>query len=211
MRTDQLIAAMEADTTRTRPVSAVLPAAVLLGMLAIAILFLPAMGMRPDLGAAIVRVQVMVKQAVPVLVAVGAFGAAVRLSRPGSGMGGWALVLAAVPALLAVTVASELMILPRPDWMPAMMGSSNGQCVGFITVMSLPLLAGTLWALRRGASTRPVLSGAIAGLLSGGAAAIVYSIHCTEDNPLFYAVWYIIAILVATALGALLGSRLLRW
>ena len=92
-----------------------------------------------------------------------------------------------------------------------MMGQSNGQCVGFISVMALPLLAGALWALRRGASTRPALSGALAGLLSGGAAAIVYSMHCTEDSPLFYAVWYMLAILGATALGALLGSRLLRW
>ena len=76
-----------------------------------------------------------------------------------------------------------------------MMGSSNGQCLFFIGVMALPLLAGTLWALRRGASTRPGLSGALAGLLSGGAAAVVYSMHCTEDSPLFYAVWYVLAIL----------------
>ncbi len=40
---------------------------------------------------------------------------------------------------------------------------------------------------------------------------MVYSIHCTEDSPLFYAVWYMLAILGASALGALLGSRLLRW
>ena len=211
MRTDQLIDAMAADTTRTRPVAAVLPVAVLGLMLALAAMFLPMMGMRPDFAAAIMRVQVIVKQAVPVLVALGAFGAAVRLSRPGSGPGGWALLLAAVPVMLVVAVVAELMILPEPEWMPAMMGSSNGQCVGFISVMALPLLAGTLWVLRRGASTRPWLSGALAGLLSGGAAALVYSIHCTEDNPLFYAVWYVLAILGATALGAILGSRLLRW
>ena len=84
-----------------------------------------------------------------------------------------------------------------------MMGQSNGQCVAFISLMSLPLLAASLWALRRGASTRPALSGALAGLLSGGAAAAVYAVHCTEDSPLFYAFWYVLAILGATALGAL--------
>ena len=77
--------------------------------------------------------------------------------------------------------------------------------------MALPLLAGTLWALRGGASTRPALTGAVAGLLSGGAAAVVYSMHCTEDSPLFYAVWYVLAILAVTVAGALLGSRVLRW
>ena len=77
--------------------------------------------------------------------------------------------------------------------------------------MSLPFLAATLWALRRGASTRPGLSGALAGLLSGAAAATVYAVHCTEDSPLFWSFWYVLAILFATALGALLGARVLRW
>ncbi len=101
--------------------------------------------------------------------------------------------------------------MPASDWMPAMMGQSNGQCVGFITLMALPLLAVALWALRDGASTRPAVSGALAGLLAGGAAAVVYSLHCTEDSPLFYAVWYGLAVLIATGVGAALGSRVLRW
>ena len=79
-----------------------------------------------------------------------------------------------------------------------MMGRSNGQCLVFISLMSLPLLAATLAALRRGASTRPVLSGALAGLLSGGAAAAVYALRCTEDSPLFYGLWYVLAILGVT-------------
>ena len=41
--------------------------------------------------------------------------------------------------------------------------------------------------------------------------AALYAIHCTEDSPLFYAVWYGLAILVATAIGAALGRFLLRW
>ena len=95
--------------------------------------------------------------------------------------------------------------------MPALMGQSNRQCLVSIGLMSVPLLAATLWALRRGASTRPALSGALAGLLSGATAAAVYAVHCTEDSPLFYAVWYVLAILVATAIGAVLGRSLLRW
>ena len=54
-------------------------------------------------------------------------------------------------------------MMPRPGLDAAMMGPSNGQCVFFIVLMALPLLAGTLWALRRGASTRPGLTGALAG------------------------------------------------
>ncbi len=211
MRTDQLIRAMAADTTRARSPAAVLPVVLLLAMAAVAAVFLPMLGMRPDFGPAMMSLRVMVKQASPLLIALGAFGAALRLSRPGLGVGRWGLVLAAVPAMLALAVAGEMMALPRPDWMPALMGQSNGQCLGFITLMSVPLLAVSLWALRTGASTRPMLSGAVAGLLSGGAAAVVYSVHCTEDSPLFYAVWYILAILAVAVVGALLGARLLRW
>jgi hypothetical protein len=211
VKTDELIRAMEADTERPRPVGAVLPVALLVAAAVLAAVFLPAMGPRPDLGPGMITLPVLVKQAFPVLVTLGAFGAALRLARPGMGVGGWALLLAAVPVLLGLEVAATMAAMPEAGWMPAMMGQSNGQCVGFITLMSLPLLAVALWVLRSGASTRPVLSGAVAGLLSGGAAAVVYSVHCTEDSPLFYAVWYVLAILIATGAGALLGARFLRW
>ena len=116
-----------------------------------------------------------------------------------------------MPLVLAAAVVGELVALPEAAWMPALVGHTSRQCLGLITLMSLPLLAVALWALRRGASTRPTSSGALAGLLSGGAAAAIYAVHCTEDSPLFYAVWYVLAILAATALGAALGRRWLRW
>jgi len=211
MRTDDLIRAMAADTERPRPVAAALAVGLLIAAATLAAIFLPVMGPRPDLGMGMMTPAVAVKQAFPVLVALGAFGVALRLARPGSGAGGWALVLLAVPVMLGIAVAATMAVMPESGWMPAMMGQSNGQCVSLITLMSLPFLAVSLWALRGGASTRPTLSGAVAGLLSGGAAAVVYSYHCTEDSPLFYSVWYVLAILVATGLGAMLGSRFLRW
>ena len=211
MRTDDLIRAMAADTEPARPVAATLAAGLLLCAAVLAAMFLPAMGMRPDLGSALMRLPVVVKQAAPLLVALGAFGAALRLARPGMPAGGWVWVLTAAPLILALAVGGAMRAMPASDWMPAMMGQSNGQCVGFITLMALPLLAVALWALRDGASTRPAVSGALAGLLAGGAAAVVYSLHCTEDSPLFYAVWYGLAVLIATGVGAALGSRVLRW
>ena len=211
MKTDELIQAMAADRERPWPLALVLPLAVLLAALAVAAVFLPLLGARPDLGAALMRLPVMVKQAFPPALALAAGGAALRLACPGLSLGGWRLALAAVPAVLLLAVAGELLTRPQAAWMPALMGQSNRQCLVSIGLMSLPLLAAALWALRRGASTRPALSGALAGLLSGGAAAAVYAVHCTEDSPLFYALWYVLAILGVTALGALLGARLLRW
>lgn len=211
MRTEQLIRAMAADTTRARPVGLVLPLALLAAAAAVAAVFLPALGPRPDLGTALMQARVLVKQVFPLVLAVGAFGAALRLARPGMGVGPWTAAIAAVPLLLGAAVAAELVALPPAEWMRALVGETSRQCLALVSLMSLPLLGAALWALRRGASTRPTLSGAVAGLIAGGAAAAIYAMHCPEDSPLFYAVWYVLPMLAMAALGAALGRRWLRW
>jgi hypothetical protein len=211
MRTEQLIQAMAADTARPGRLALVLPLALLAAAALVAAVVLPAMGARPDLGPALMHPRVLVKQAFPLLLAAAAFGAALRLARPEMRLGRWRLALAAVPLVLAAAVVGELVALPEAAWMPALVGHTSRQCLSLVSLMSLPLLGAALWALRRGASTHPTLSGAVAGLMSGGAAAAIYAVHCTEDSPLFYAVWYVLAILAATALGAALGRRWLRW
>lgn len=211
MRTEQLIRAMAADTTRARPVGLVLPLALLAAAAAVAAVFLPALGPRPDLGTALMQARVLVKQAFPLVLAVAAFGAALRLARPGMGAGPWIAALAAVPLLLGAAVVAELLALPPAEWMPALVGETSRQCLALVSLMALPLLGAALWALRRGGSTRPGLSGAVAGLMSGGAAAAIYAMQCTEDSPLFYAVWYVLPMLAMAALGAALGRRCLRW
>jgi hypothetical protein len=50
-----------------------------------------------------------------------------------------------------------------------------------------------------------------AGLLAGGMGAALYAMHCPDDSPLFVATWYGLAIAVVATLGAVLGSRVLRW
>jgi hypothetical protein len=211
MRTEQLIRAMTADTERTPPVGALLTSSLLPAMLVAGVGFAAVLGVRPDLGEALMQARVLVKQGFPLLLAAGAFGTALRLARPGIGAGRWPLALAAVPAVLALAVVTELFAMPAVDWGAALVGHSIGTCLPAIVLLSLPVLAGSLWALRRGASVHPAVSGAVAGLLSGGLAAGLYAFHCTEDSPLFYAVWYVLAILGVTGLGAILGTRLLRW
>lgn len=211
MRTDDLVRVLAADVAPEPGPRPRLVRGLAVGALVVAALSLPLLGFRPDPMAVVSSARVMLKQVLPVVLAVGAFGAALRLARPEGRVGGWGAVLAAVPLVLAVAVAAELVALPRAGWGAAMMGGTSRFCLVWVTLMSLPPLAGALWALRSGASTRPTLSGALAGLLAGGTGAALYAIHCTEDSPLFYAVWYALAILLATALGAVIGRRLLRW
>ncbi|MGR3363098.1 MAG: NrsF family protein, partial [Maritimibacter harenae] len=78
-------------------------------------------------------------------------------------------------------------------------------------LIGLGPLAIMIAALRKGAPTRPVLTGAMAGVVAGGVAAMFYAAHCTDDSPLFVAAWYSIAIGILASLGALAGRYALRW
>jgi hypothetical protein len=95
--------------------------------------------------------------------------------------------------------------------MTRLVGKNWWTCLMAIPLLSLPLLAGALMGLRHGAPSRPAVAGAIAGLLSAGLAATLYASHCTDDSPLFVAVWYTTATALVTAIGALAGAKLLRY
>jgi hypothetical protein len=57
----------------------------------------------------------------------------------------------------------------------------------------------------------PAVTGAVAGLLAGALGATVYATHCTDDSPLFVAIWYTQAIGFMALGGMLVGQYVLRW
>jgi hypothetical protein len=56
-----------------------------------------------------------------------------------------------------------------------------------------------------------LLAGAAAGLLAAACGATLYAFHCFDDSPLFVATWYTLATALVTAIGALAGSKLLKY
>lgn len=126
-------------------------------------------------------------------------------------MRGWGWLLLLPVGLLAVAIGSEAMMAPAMPMTMRLVGKNSRWCMSAIPAMSLPLLAGALFGLRHGAPSRPALAGALAGLLSAGLAATLYASHCTDDSPLFVATWYTIATAIVTAIGAAVGSRVLRY
>lgn len=120
------------------------------------------------------------------------------------------VVFAAGLVALALVIAAFLSP-PAVGLSMAFMGKSLDACLISIVALSVPVLGGTLIALRRGAPTHPTWSGALAGLAAGGLAAALYSLHCTEDSPLFYVPWYGVGIAMASVAGALIGRFALRW
>ena len=135
-----------------------------------------------------------------------------RLFRPGaSARGVLAVALGAPLLLLALGVLGELLSVPAAQWSQRLIGSNAMFCLKSIPLLGLAPLLAILFALRNGAPERPALAGAGAGLFAGAIGAALYAMHCPDNSPLFVAVWYPIGIAMVTAVGAMLGARLLRW
>ncbi len=174
-------------------------------------MFLAGLGVRPDVMTAMHNPFFDLKFVVTLALAISAIVVSLHLSRPEASLRGWAWLLLIPAGILAAGIAGEMMMPQRLPMMTRLIGSNSRICMTAIPLMSLPLLAGALIGLRHGAPARPAVAGAIAGLLSAGLAATLYASHCTDDSPLFVATWYTIATALVTAIGALAGSRVLRF
>ena len=212
METDQLIRTLAADNAhRVRPVGFVLALALLAtAPVSVAMLF-AGLGVRSDLMTAMRNPFFDLKFAVTLALAIPAIAISLHLSRPEASLRGWKWLLLIPVGLLLAGIASEMMMPQRLPMMTRLVGNNSRLCMTAIPLMSLPLLVAALIGLRHGAPTRPAVAGAIAGLLSAGLAATLYASHCTDDSPLFVATWYTIATALVTAIGALAGSRVLRF
>ena len=121
------------------------------------------------------------------------------------------MALAAVPVVLLAAVLIELAVVPRASWPARLVGSNSMLCLTSIPLLAAPVVVAALLILRRGASIRPGLTGAAAGLFAGALGATLYAAHCPDDSPLFVAVWYGQAIAAVAIIGALAGKQVLRW
>ena len=212
METDQLIRTLAADSAhRARPVGMVLTLALRAAAPVSMAIFFASLGVRPDVMTAMHNPFFDLKFAVTLALATSGVAVGLHLSRPEASLHGWAWLLLIPAGVLAGGIASEMMLPQRLPMMTRLIGSNSRVCLTAIPLISLPLLAAALLGLRHGAPTRPALTGAIAGLLSAGLAATLYASHCTDDSPLFVATWYTIATALVAAIGALAGSRVLRF
>lgn len=213
MRTDELIRSLANDVPVV-PRSA-LGQRLFFGMLAgaaISLLLVAIMlGIRPDLGSAIYSFSFWMKCLYCASLGIGAIGLTARLARPESFGLRWYWLLAVPILLLAGISIGELAYTPPADWPAMWLGNSWRSCPWLLLLLSMPILVGLWWSFRRLAPTRLRLAGAAAGLAAGAWSATLYCLHCPEVSALFVLTWYSLGIGLATAIGALLGPRLLRW
>lgn len=213
MKTDDLIAilASGADVrVAARPLRAtVLPLAA--AVLASVLLMLLLLGVRADLAQELAMPAFWIKVVFSAGLAAAAWLAVRRLSLPGARVAAlpWSL---AAPVLVLWCVAGWSLLAAAPDERAGLFwGASWRYCPLLIALLSLPLLAATLRMMRSLAPTRLRLAGAAAGLAAGAVAALVYCLHCPELSAVFVGFWYLLGMLIPTALGALLGPRVLAW
>jgi len=212
MDTDQLIRTLAADNAyRARPVGFVLALLLLAAAPVSLLMFFAELGVRPDVMTAVHNPFFDLKFAVTLALAAAAITVALHLSRPEASLRGFVWLFMVPAGLLIAGISGEMMMPQRLPMMTRMIGSNSKVCMTAVPMMSLPLLAASLIGLRHGATTRPALEGAMAGLLSAGLAATIYASHCTDDSPLFVAAWYTLSAALVTVIGALVGSKVLKF
>jgi len=212
MKTEELLTLIAADDVAEGPLT---PRVLSAGVAMLAIfggLLLGVLGIRPDLAQAIMDPVTAMKWVIPLVLTVVAAGAAIRLTRPQTTTLHFtrgvifAILIGAAAWWLAQAVGL------RPEQVETRsMGGTAMICLSSISLISIPTLAVVMYLLRAGASPAPALSGAMAGLSVAGAATAIYALHCNEDTPLFFILWYGLGMSIVTAAGAWAGRRFLRW
>lgn len=213
MNTEDLISTLSADVPRVprHALASRIVSGVVIGSLVAAGLVAMTLGIRPDLDVAMRGFPFWMKWTYSISLGAAALYTVSRLARP-TPKSLRALWFLAVPVLVLAGIGiGELARTPSREWLAMWLGQSWNECPFFVLAFAVPIFAGLLWAFRRLAPTRLRAAGAAAGLAAGAWAATIYCLHCPEASAIFVLTWYSLGILLATAIGALLGPRFLRW
>lgn len=209
--TEGLIDALSKAMKPVRPSSAdALRDALLGGSLVATALFFAGIGVRADIGAALLTTSFWLKLCYTIAVAGLAWRAVRARGTPGAvWRAPWRLTLPplAVAALVVVEIARAGAVPDAAYWMSV----SWRSCPVHVFALACPIGAGVLWTLRTMAPVRIRSAGFAAGLVSGAIAAGIYSFGCGETSTGFVLVWYSLAMFIPGIAGALVAPAVLRW
>jgi hypothetical protein len=134
-----------------------------------------------------------------------------RLARPGMRLGWLPIGLAAPLVAMWLLAALALLHADPDDRASLIFGQTASVCPLLIALLSIPLFAALVWTMKDLAPTRLRLAGGATGFAAGAIGALAYTVHCPELAAPFLGIWYVLGMLIPTAVGAWLGPRLLRW
>ena len=213
MNTDDLIATLATAATPVKPNAAARRYAMATGSAAFGatLLMVVLLDVRSDLVDAAMLPMFWTK--LVFVAGLGAAGlvAAMRLSRPGVALGRVPRALIS-PVVAMWALAAFQLFNADPALRPELFfGTTWQSCPFWIATLSMPMFVAVLWAMKGLAPTRLRLAGAAMGFAAGAMGALVYSVHCPELAAPFLGFWYLLGMLIPTAIGMALGPRLLRW
>jgi hypothetical protein len=213
MKTDELVTFLATGAEAIDPRVPVrrCAVAVAVGVLVATIIMATWLGVRASLVQDIPKPMLWVKFAFVALLAAGGWSAAMRLARPGATLVGVPALLVAPVLAMWVLGAVALSGADAAQRAELFLGQTWNACPLNIAVLSAPIFAAAMWGMKGFAPTRPALAGAAAGLFAGAAGAVVYTFHCSELAAPFLGTWYVLGMLIPTALGAIIGPLVLRW
>jgi hypothetical protein len=213
MKTDELVTLLATGTEAVDPRAPVRRCAIAVagGILVAALIMAAWLGVRASLVQDLALPMLWIKFAFVASLAAGGWIAIMRVGRPGAMLGGVAPALLA-PVLAMWVLAAVALYGAEPGQRAALVfGQTWSACPFNIAALSLPVLVAVLWGMKGFAPTRLRLAGAAAGLAAGAAGALVYTFHCPELAAPFLGLWYVLGMLVPTAIGAIVGPLVLRW
>jgi hypothetical protein len=134
-----------------------------------------------------------------------------RLARPDARLGLLPAGIAAVVLVMWILAATTLSSAASQKRVHLLLGATFAVCPFLIAFVATPLFLSFLWILKDLAPTRLRWAGAASGSAAGSIGALVYTLHCPELAAPFLGVWYLLGMLIPTAIGAWLGPHVLRW
>lgn len=169
------------------------------------------LGIQPGLSSIANMTPLAIKAGFAVSLAAVGFAAIVKLARPDGRTTDVLQKAAAIFVLLASIALVQSGHVNNAGDAKLLLGASWQSCSLRIAALSVPMTAMIGWAVRRQAPVHLRRAGAAVGMTAGASAAAIYALACTENSSAFVLVWYSAGIALSTAIGALVGPRLLRW
>lgn len=213
MKTDDLIdvLVMSHDAVEPAWLARVLAFGIAGSFLVVVASVLATIGARADVAAALRMPAVWFKHGALTALCVSAAALFLTQLRPASPHRRALTAVVAVGLTVAVFALFQLAMAPATARTGLIFGQNWLACLTLVPLYALLPFAALLAVARQGAPVNLRRAGASAGLLAGSLSAAGYAIHCTDDTAPFLAVWYGVAILIATAAGAWAGPRFMRW
>lgn len=212
MQTSELIDRLVANLSPVdhRQVSRNLVAALAASIFAVVLVIAVSSGVRPDLDKPVALAHLAMKLFFTGGIVALTFACLVRLAYPGKVCGASHFLLTLPFAAIGVLAIASVLANPGSARNELVMGGA-WQSLILIPILAIVPYGVLVWAIRKAAPVNLWRTGALAGLAAGAVSAGAYALSCTEDSFSFVACWYGSMMLLCAVLGALFGTRLLRW